>query len=291
MTLVGPLTLARALRRTVTAPRSVARYLTSHEPLLQFRRLLHDLFPDAEHHIWHAQRPGEPIETARVEALVQHVQAAHFPLYECEEYDQLVWRIPFLRLGWSLEDYHNVDRRPGELLLLSLCQAPVDVRIPLLEWAQDYVPYDVLRHIPDGGFPRDELHIHFDDTSCAAVADFADWLWGETGSVFLDLDEEIEVVDAEWTRENVMELTRQWRRAEALLERVEVLAEWLEADPAAHVRLLVEAALGQNAHLIYERTRRLYEWEITEHGLVCPRDDGARDPLALPVGAAAERRG
>lgn len=286
MTLVGPLTLAKALRRTVVAPRSVARLLASHEALLQFHALVHDLFPDHAEAIWNAQLPGEPRETARVQAFVQRVQADLFPLYEGDEYDQLVWRIPFLRLGWNLEDYHDLERRQGELLLLTLCQAPVDVRVPLLEWARDHVPHDVLRQIPDGGFPLDELHAAFDATSCAAVADFAAWLWGETGSVFLDLDDEVEVVDAEWTRDNVVELTAQWQQAQAILDRVEALGDWLEVDPAAHFCLLVEAALGQNAHLVYERSRRLYELEITEHGLVCPRDDGERDPVALPLGAA-----
>lgn len=287
MTLVGPLSLAKALRRTVVAPRSVAALLADHEALLQFRRLAHDLFPDEAEAIWNARLPGEPREVARAQALVQRVQAHFFPLYECDEYDQLVWRIPFLRLGWSLEDYHDLERRQGELLLLTLCRAPVDARVPLLEWARTCVSHNLLRQIPEGGFPLDEVHVAFDDTSCSAVADFAAWLWGETGSVFLDVDDEIEVVDAEWTRENVLELTHQWRQAEALLDRVEALAEWLEADPVARFHLLVEAALGQNTHLVYQRSRRLYELEITERGLVCPReDDGASDPLALPVGVA-----
>ncbi len=286
MTLVGPLSLARALRRTVVAPRSVAALLASHEALLQFRALVHDLFPDDADAIWNAQLPNEPRETARVQAFVQRVQADLFPLYEGDEYDQLVWRIPFLRLGWNLEDYHDLQRRQGELLLLTLCQAPIDVRVPLLEWARTFIPLDVLRQIPDGGFPLDVLHAAFDATSCVAVADFAAWLWGETGSVFLDVDDEIEVVDAEWTRDNVVELTAQWRHAEALLDRVEALADWLEADPATHFRLLVEAALGQNAQLVYQRIRRLYELEITERGLVCPHADGGPDPVALPLGAA-----
>ena len=286
MTLVGPLSLAKALRRTVVAPRSIAALLASHEALLQFHALVRDLFPDHAEAIWNAQLPNEPRETARVQAFVQRVQADLFPLYEGDEYDQLVWRIPFLRLGWNLEDYHDLERRQGDLLLLTLCQAPVDVRVPLLEWARAHVPPDVLRQIPDGGFPLDDLHAAFDATSCVAVADFAAWLWGETGSVFLDLDDEVEIVDAEWTRDNVVELTAQWQQAQAILDRVESLAHWLEADPTSHFRLLVEAALGQNAHLVYQRSRRLYELEITEHGLVCPRDDGEGEPLALSVGAA-----
>ena len=46
-----------------------------------------------------------------------------------------------------------------------------------------------------------------------AAAEFADWTWGQTDLAFLDCDDEVEVVDAEWSDENVRELTRQWKLA------------------------------------------------------------------------------
>lgn len=57
-----------------------------------------------------------------------------------------------------------------------------------------------------------------------------------TGNVFLDTTYEIlgnsELPD--WSKENIDWLTNQWRRAEPILERIESLIDWLEAD---HQRL------------------------------------------------------
>ena len=282
--IVRRLALGYMLRRTVARPRSAAALLAGHASQLTFRRIVEQVFPDAASDIWNTRRPGESRETARVEAFLGRIEADFFPVYACEEYDQVVWGIPFVRLGWSFEDFHDLERRLGELLLLVLCQAPVDMRVPLLDWAEAHVPRDVLARIPNEGFSLDELNAWFDGTSCAGVAEFAYWLWSETGTAFLDLSDDVEVTDAEWSRENVLDLAEQWLRARDILDRIDALATWLEADPTVHFTELLDAALGHDARLVYERTRRLYVLEITERGLVpIERDDGA---VALPLGAA-----
>jgi hypothetical protein len=70
-------------------------------------------------------------------------------------------------------------------------------------------------------------------------------------------------VDVPWTRQNVEELARQWRLAEALLGRVSELARWLEADPPGRFEQLLDAALGRDPHTTYLRERRSYACEIT----------------------------
>ena len=282
--IVRPLALDSLLRRTAARPRSAAALLAGHASQLAFRHIVEQVFPDAAADIWNAQRPGESRETTRVEAFLGRIEANFFPVYACEEYDQVVWGIPFVRLGWSFEAFHDLERRLGELLLLVLCQAPVDMRVPLLDWAEGHIPRDLLARIPDEGFSLDEVHSQFDGTSCTSVAEFADWLWSETGTAFLDLSDDVEVTDAEWSRENVLDLAAQWQQARDILDRIDDLATWLEADPAAHFAQLLDAALGHDARLVYERTRRLYVVEISERGLVpIEHDDGA---IALPVGAA-----
>ena len=62
------------------------------------------------------------------------------------------------------------------------------------------------------------------------------------------------------------------------------VAAWLEADPPKRFSRLVDAALGRDAHLEYQRMRRLHAYEITEAGLV-PIDDTG-DSVALPLDAA-----
>ncbi|MCW5882144.1 MAG: hypothetical protein KIS91_14530, partial [Anaerolineae bacterium] len=185
---------------------------------------------------------------------------------------------------------HDLDRRPGETLLLALSALPLGrdegARVALLDAAATYVSRDDLARIPPGGFPPTALHACFDGTSCVAVAEFADWLWGETDTVFLDLDDEIEVLHAEWTRENVLDLAAQWQRALAILGRIDDLVAWLETDPTPRFGQLLDAGLGCDARLIYERTRRLYACEITEEGLVVIPDDEPAH-VALPLGAPA----
>jgi hypothetical protein len=251
-----------------------------------------EIFPDAAAEILAAEQPGATREQARVWAFLHWVEAELFPVYELEDYDQVAWAIPFIRDGWSYDRLHELDLPPGRLLLLALCAQPVptgmDSRLPLLDGAERYVPRSLLLEVPDGGLEPPALHERLDGTAYAGAAAFADWLWGETGTVFLDLDDEVEVSDADWTREIVDELARQWRIATVLLDRVDALAAWLEADPPVRFARLLDAALGRDARLEYERLRRLHVCEITEAGLVpIPRDhDAEPGPLPLPMGAA-----
>ncbi len=271
-------------------PRSVAAFLVGHESEREFCRIIHAILPHVEAEIWHADGHGLSREQARVRLFQRHVEAEHFPIYEVEEYDQVVWGIPFVRNGWPYEAFHDLDRRPGETLLLALSALPLGrdegARVALLDAAATYVSRDDLARIPPGGFPPTALHACFDGTSCVAVAEFADWLWGETDTVFLDLDDEIEVLHAEWTRENVLDLAAQWQRALAILGRIDDLVAWLETDPTPRFGQLLDAGLGCDARLIYERTRRLYACEITEEGLVVIPDDEPAH-VALPLGAPA----
>ena len=248
---------------------------------------MRELFPEAEAEILAAAEPGDSRETARVYAFINRVEATWFPVYECEEYDQIAFGIPFARNAWDYERFHELDLRPGELLLFALCAQPyeADTRVPLLDAAEAHVPSEVLSQIPRGGFTPAELRERLDGTPYAAAADYADWLWGETETVFLDVDEEV-AADVEWTRENVLELAEQWRRARDILERIGQLTEWIEADPGAHFARLLDAALGRDAHLTYLQMRRFYACEITEEGLVAMQCDEP-ELLTLPLDAAA----
>jgi hypothetical protein len=133
------------------------------------------------------------------------------------------------------------------------------------------------------GTPTD-LHTRLDGTPYAAAAEFADWQWGQTETIFLDADDEIDV-DVEWTRENVDALAEQWRRAEEILDRITTLTTWLEADPSTRFARLVDAVLERDHHLAYLHERRYYAFEITPDGLVAVQPDEP-DAGPLPIGAA-----
>lgn len=271
-------------------PTSVAALLRGQEAAVLFRRIVHEILPDDADAILAAHQPGVPRETARVWAFLHRVDAELFPVLEVDEYEQVVYAIPFLRDGWSYDRLHELDMPVGQLLLFALCAQPLadglDSHIPLLEAVAAHVPSALVAEIPDGGLDPEALHTRLDGTRYAAAADFADWLWGDTGSVVLDLDDDIEVSDADWTPEVVAELADQWRRASALLASIDALAAWLEADPPAHFARLLDAALGRDPHLDYERERRWYACEITAAGLVPVRHDPKPDSDADTGGVA-----
>lgn len=280
--------LGKFLRRTPIAPTSVAALLERHEIVLAFRTIVRQIVPEAEAEIWQARDTGGSRENARVWAFLRRVETGFFPVYELDEYEQVVCGIPFVRNAWDDERFHALDVPLGELLLMALCAFPFDedgLRIPVLDAAESLVPHDILRDIPERGFTPTELHERLDGTSWAAAADFADWVWGETGTVFLDVDDEIEIVDAEWTPDVVRDLVEQWQRAETILDRIGALTAWLEADPPTHFTRLLDAAFGRDPHAAYLHERRFYDFEITKNGLTPIDHDDARN-VALPPGAA-----
>ena len=280
--------LGRKLRRAPVSPASVAALLECHEAYLAFRRILREIFPEEEAEILATHQAGGSRENARVWEFLHLVEARYFPVYEVDDYEQVVCGIPFVRNGWGYDRFHELDLRTGELLLFALCAQPFepgyDTRLSILDAAESHVPRCVLSEIPEQGFDPAGLHERLDGTPYVAAAEFADWLWGATDTVFLDLDDEVEVMDADWTKELVLELAGQWRRASGILDHITEFASWLEADPPAHFAKLLDAALGRDAHLDYLRIRRFYACEITQEGLVpIPHDE----PITLPLDVAS----
>lgn len=281
--------LAAKLRRLPVLPASVAALLRDREGYLAFRRIVRELFPDEEAEILAAGSAGSSRENDRVWAFLHRVEATYFPVYEVDGYDQVAYGIPFVRNGWSYDRLHELDMRPGELLLFALCAQPFepgyDTRVSVLDAVEVHVPRELLFEIPERGFTPDELRERLGGTDYRGAADFADWLWGDTGTPFLDLDDEMEVVDADWTQEIVLELAEQWMKASAILDRIAELASWLEIDPPKHFSRLLGAALGRDTRLDYERMRRLHVCEITEEGIV-PILHEESDPVSLPLDVA-----
>jgi hypothetical protein len=269
-------------------PTDLVRLLGRAEVELAFRDLVRRLLPDDEPAILDARQAGRDRDAERVWAFCSAFEHRYFPLYECEEPDQLLYCIGFVRLGWSYEAFHDLDLRPGTLLLRAVCAEPyeasVGARVPLLEAVEHLgVPREVLRQVPADGLAPADLHAALDGTSYAAAAQFADWTWGHTDLAFLDCDDEMEVVDAEWSDENVQELDREWQKAKALMDRVTALEVWLEQNPALHFGQLIEAALARSANLATaEGSAHVQEVSRCE-----PADNPVHTSLAVQPPAAA----
>lgn len=284
--IVRPTTLGQALRRRPVSPTSVAALLDGHAAQIEFRHIVEEVFPNEAAEILAVRQPGAGREQARVTAFLDRVGAELFPVYELEEYDQVVGGIAFVRNGWSYERWHDFDLQAGDLLLSTLCAPAYDdgARLALLDAAEQHVPRAVLAAIPEGGLSPAELHARLSGTPYVAAAEFADWQWSQTETIFLDADDEIDV-DVEWTRENVAVLADQWRRAEEILDRITALTSWLEADLPTRFARLVDAVLERDHHLAYLQERRCYAFEITENGLIAVRPDEP-DAVPLPIGTA-----
>lgn len=212
-------------------------------------RLVRTVFPDHAAALLAAGTELSPDEreSERVAALVARVGEL-FPLYEVDCYELVAGGIPLYCQGWGYEDLHELEAyRPGRLLLLALVEGPFDAwdggwRLALLDALEAMLPPAVLDRLPPAGMGRETLGLRLGETPYAAATDFSAWLWAETGTVFLDVPEGADVVDAEWEPEVIADLADQWRRARALLDRVEVLERWLEAEPGPRFAALLDAA-------------------------------------------------
>jgi hypothetical protein len=253
---IAPRALTSVLRSGPIPPTGLVRLLANVHIEIAFRELVHRLLPADADNILRRRRDNS--EAERAWAFSAAFERQYFPIYEVEELEPLVCCIPFQRMGWSYDTFHDVDYSIGTLMLRALCAEPFaseyGARVALLEAVQGRaaLPRQLLFRIPGDGLSPAELHAALDGTSFLPVAEFADWTWGQTGLAFLDCDDEVEVVDVEWTDDNVRELTTHWRQASALMDRVTAFEHWLEADPAAHFTLLLETALNESGY----QTRR-----------------------------------
>lgn len=213
-----------------------------------FKALVRQYLPAHEWEVLGAQRRGADREMARLEAFTRLFEREYFPIHEAWEYPDLTSTIPFVRLAWSSEQYHDVTDSPGRLMLRALCEHPDDaggVHLTVLDALARHVPAELLGRIPAGGLSRETLHARLDGTRYAAAARFADWLWQDTDCAFLDISYESGVPDDEWEPGVVEWGKHEWARAMELLGPIEELECWLGAGPAPRLEQLLDAALPQ----------------------------------------------
>ena len=257
--------LARSCRAVACRASGLADHLLGLDPIDDFAALVATVFPLAEEraaleglaarHRAATPAPGE--EAARVRAFIDLVGERRFPVYDLVLWDEeeatceaLLDGLPFARYGWSYDDLHADpgDHRLGHDLLRALVADPDDGigggagRGALLDHLARIVPAHLLAPLADGGLTANSLRTRLGGTRFAPAADFARWLAGETGLVCLDLSDEDGAAEVPWSRHNVALLAAQWPLARALLEGIDDLAGWLEADPPARFAALLAAA-------------------------------------------------
>src|SRR5712692_4912654 len=174
----GPLTLARAVHRGPPPPTALIRMLCKFGVEIAFREIVRRLLPEEADAILAPGRNRRDREAERAYAFCAGIERRYFPIYEWEEIEGLVYCVPFRRMGWSYDDFHELDRSPGILLLRVLCAEPyesnVGARVPLLEAVEALgVPRKVLERVPPDGISPAQLHKALDLTPHAAAAEFS----------------------------------------------------------------------------------------------------------------------
>ena len=230
------------------------------ETVKEFRALVRMLLPEYESEIMSAPR------NRRVYKFCYYFGQEYYPLPANTDCHPADWvnGMPVELMAMSYSAYHELQMRPGYILLLSLVIYPYEgderdieeevpsngARVPLLDLAQRIVGEEIVNRITRDGWTSEELHRMTDGTRFDGVGAFADWACSSTGCVVLDSSYEncdYEEGSGEptflWTKHNVDILTSQWPRVQEIRGKIDHMVEWLEADPIGRFRELLDFLL------------------------------------------------
>ena len=241
--------LAEKLLRRPPSLRELVTLIGYADDYAWFAGLVRRLFPNQAEAALSA-----PDLRTRVERFANLFGERHFPLYapviefwtemEGEEppWSWLRRGIPFELMGFGYDGLHEMwnGYREGISAMALLVRAP-DVyyegpdglRVAWLESAAERIPQWTLERIPQGGIPLEDLTGALKDTKFEGAAQAASWVLAETGNFFLDHNFEDGSYDGfcdPWEDDIIAKGTKEWRRANALIDSVCRLADWLEED-------------------------------------------------------------
>ena len=145
-------------------------------------------------------------------------------------------------MGFGYDGLHEMwnGYREGISAMALLAQPPDSsymaddgIRVAWLEAAAERIPQSTLERIPQGGIPMEDLTGALKDTKFKGAAQACSWVLAETGNWFLDHNFEDGSYDGfcdPWEDDIIAEGTEEWRKANALMDSVCRLADWLEED-------------------------------------------------------------
>ncbi len=240
--------LAEKLLRRPPSLRELVTVIGYADDYAWFTELVRRLFPNEGEAALSA-----PDVRTRVERFANLFGERHFPLYQpyfeffLEDGDEPPWSwlrrgIPFDLMGFGYDGLHEMwnGYREG-LSAMALLVRPPDayydgpdgLRVAWLESAAEHIPQETLQRVPQGGIPVEALTEAVKDTRFEGAAKAASWVLAETGNFFLDNcydDGSFDGFADPWEDEIIAEGTEEWRKANALMDSVCKLADWLEED-------------------------------------------------------------
>jgi len=263
------------------------------ETVKEFRALVRMLLPEYETEIMSAPR------NRRVYKFCYYFRQEFYPLpanTDCHPADW-VSGMPVELMAMSYSAYHELQMRPGYILLLSLVIYPyegderdidedipgIGARIPLLDIAQGMVGEEIINRIPKDGWTAEELHSMTDGTKYDGVGAFADWGCSSTGCVVLDSSYEncdYEEGSGEptflWTKHNVDILTSEWPKVQEIRGKIDRMVEWLESEPIGHFREILEFLLKAELAKTKKKRKRGY-YDLFEHHCALDQYNGEEE--------------
>ena len=241
--------LAEKLLRRPPSLRDLITLVGYADDYAWFAGLVRRLFPNEAEATLSA-----PDLRTRVERFANLFGDRHFPLYTPfiefwldEEGEEPPWSwlrrgIPFELMGFGYDGLHEMwnGYREG-LSAMALLVEPSDVyydgpdglRTAWLESAAERIPQETLPRVPQGGIPLEDLTGALKGTKFEGAAQACSWVLAETGNWFLDHNFEDGSYDGfcdPWEDDIIAEGTEEWRKANALMDAVCKLGDWLEGD-------------------------------------------------------------
>ena len=260
------------------------------ETVKEFRELIRMLLPEYESAIMSAPR------NRRVYKFCYYFGIEYYPLPANTDCPPADWvsGMPVELMAMSYSAYHELQMRPGYLLLLSLVIYPYEgderdieedipesgARVPLLDMVQRIVGEEIVSRIQKDGWTSEELHRITDGTKYDGVGAFADWACSSTGCVMLDSSYEncdYEEGSGEptflWTKRNVDILTSEWPKVQEIRGKIDHIVEWLEAEPEEHFQELLDFLLKSEPVKTKRKSKRAC-YDPFEHHCALDQDTG-----------------
>uniref|UniRef100_A0A6M3KP71 Uncharacterized protein n=2 Tax=viral metagenome TaxID=1070528 RepID=A0A6M3KP71_9ZZZZ len=226
------------------------------EAIEEFIELVRTYLPEHEREILNGDR-GHKLST-----FVRLFSEKYFPLSINEDWffnleqgeyglGDFCYILPVELMGFSdmlYEELAGCDN--GQAMMTALIECPYErgrrgnERTPFLEEAAKVAGKELVSKIPEHGWTPAQLHALVDNTRYAGLADWADWLRGETGSCQLNASYDWYEMES-WSEGLVQQLTEEYPELLRVQESVNNMVAWLNRMPAEHFSELLEFLLAR----------------------------------------------
>jgi hypothetical protein len=222
-------------------------------------KLVRDFLPE-----WEGEILGKTSPSAQMAAFASYFEDRYLPLHPVfkdgeveDDYYELLRDIPVMVMGFSWEDYHELNSaRLGMQLMCYLFEPPLQgdndmagERVSLVDGFPPAYQHEAQR-VPAGGISLDDARLIFKGRRWIGLRNCAEYINQSTDNWFLDTDEEMRssMQNEEWDKETINSMSNEWRKANAYYDRIMELASWLEdkKDGAAHFRETIDFLLAKS---------------------------------------------